>query len=393
VPTPSAASNALALARSGFSEGRTQEPLDVRGCLLAFSGEASQNGGLMDDHFGKSKEFYAQKKEFFERHNELSRRFSEAVGRSDIAEEKEIIAEREALMEEERALDYWYLGVDPEDVIAAEPQVAVEPSMSAPCEPRTMVGEIRAALDAYIAARAEELGAWASSERAAGMANQSAFGAALVQANAASKRARAAASTLSNVENAWFYPTEEDEALREQIESSPDEASPEAHRARCLRELGQGTCSVTLHTVGASEGELELDAIRLIPWAFCGVDYTDAMGLYQRVEELGSQEIVSGVSFEGAVSIKRRFEGLGLRAKVREGRPPARVSPSSPRQPIPESVRHEVWRRDGGRCVDCGERELLEFDHVIPLSKGGSNTARNIELRCQECNRKKGARI
>jgi hypothetical protein len=63
------------------------------------------------------------------------------------------------------------------------------------------------------------------------------------------------------------------------------------------------------------------------------------------------------------------------------------------RQPIPERVRHEVWRRDQGRCVDCGSRERLEYDHIIPVSRGGSNTARNIELRCEACNRRKGARI
>ena len=62
-------------------------------------------------------------------------------------------------------------------------------------------------------------------------------------------------------------------------------------------------------------------------------------------------------------------------------------------EPIPEHVRTEVWRRDGGQCVDCGSRERLEFDHIVPVSKGGSNTARNLELRCENCNRKKGARI
>ena len=60
---------------------------------------------------------------------------------------------------------------------------------------------------------------------------------------------------------------------------------------------------------------------------------------------------------------------------------------------IAERVRHEVWRRDQGRCVDCGSRARLEFDHIIPHSRGGSNTARNIELRCEPCNRGKGARI
>jgi hypothetical protein len=63
------------------------------------------------------------------------------------------------------------------------------------------------------------------------------------------------------------------------------------------------------------------------------------------------------------------------------------------REPIPQHVRREVWNRDGGRCVDCGSREKLEYDHIIPVSRGGSNTARNIELRCERCNRSKGARI
>ena len=63
------------------------------------------------------------------------------------------------------------------------------------------------------------------------------------------------------------------------------------------------------------------------------------------------------------------------------------------RESISEAVRHEVWRRDGGACVDCGSRERLEFDHIIPFSKGGSNTARNLELRCEVCNRAKSDRI
>ena len=63
------------------------------------------------------------------------------------------------------------------------------------------------------------------------------------------------------------------------------------------------------------------------------------------------------------------------------------------REPIPEFVRHEVWRRDQACCVDCGSREKLEFDHIIPWSEGGSNTARNLELRCESCNRAKGARV
>jgi hypothetical protein len=64
-----------------------------------------------------------------------------------------------------------------------------------------------------------------------------------------------------------------------------------------------------------------------------------------------------------------------------------------PREPITRAVRHEVWRRDQGRCVDCGSRKKLEFDHIIPWSQGGSNTTRNVELRCEACNRRKTAAI
>jgi tetratricopeptide (TPR) repeat protein len=63
------------------------------------------------------------------------------------------------------------------------------------------------------------------------------------------------------------------------------------------------------------------------------------------------------------------------------------------RQPIPEDVRHAVWRRDEGRCVECGSQENIEFDHVIPFARGGSNTERNLQLLCEPCNRRKSAAI
>jgi TPR repeat protein len=59
------------------------------------------------------------------------------------------------------------------------------------------------------------------------------------------------------------------------------------------------------------------------------------------------------------------------------------------RMAISSQVRREVWRRDGGACVKCGSRRNLEYDHIVPVSKGGSNTARNIELLCEVCNRAK----
>ena len=79
--------------------------------------------------------------------------------------------------------------------------------------------------------------------------------------------------------------------------------------------------------------------------------------------------------------LRRKFSGAaGAQIEVR-------------REPIPEDVRIYVWRRDGGRCVRCGSQERLEYDHVIPVIKGGSNTERNIQLLCETCNRKKSDSI
>ena len=48
---------------------------------------------------------------------------------------------------------------------------------------------------------------------------------------------------------------------------------------------------------------------------------------------------------------------------------------------IPKEVKLAVWKRDKGRCVRCGSKDNLHFDHIIPYSKGGSSlVADNIQL-------------
>jgi 5-methylcytosine-specific restriction endonuclease McrA len=88
--------------------------------------------------------------------------------------------------------------------------------------------------------------------------------------------------------------------------------------------------------------------------------------------------------------------GLGLKKKVSEAKTRAsaqRVPDGSLREFIPESVRHRVWERDGGACRQCGATSDLQYDHLIPVSMGGTNTEDNLQILCATCNRQKGASV
>lgn len=52
----------------------------------------------------------------------------------------------------------------------------------------------------------------------------------------------------------------------------------------------------------------------------------------------------------------------------------------------------KVVRRDNYQCQICGAHLLdnqLEFDHIIPLARGGRTSAENLGVLCISCNQKK----
>lgn len=46
----------------------------------------------------------------------------------------------------------------------------------------------------------------------------------------------------------------------------------------------------------------------------------------------------------------------------------------------------------GNRCAYCLATDSLQWEHIIPQSRGGPNTIDNLVLSCAKCNRDKGAR-
>jgi len=48
--------------------------------------------------------------------------------------------------------------------------------------------------------------------------------------------------------------------------------------------------------------------------------------------------------------------------------------------------------RDGPACACCGTTEKLVVDHIVPISRGGSDDIANLQILCRRCNASKGAR-
>ena len=56
-------------------------------------------------------------------------------------------------------------------------------------------------------------------------------------------------------------------------------------------------------------------------------------------------------------------------------------------------LRETVLRRDNRICQMCGIEEATTVDHIIPLSKGGTDNMDNLQAACKRCNYSKGGRF
>lgn len=111
--------------------------------------------------------------------------------------------------------------------------------------------------------------------------------------------------------------------------------------------------AATIEHIAAAEHRApsELIAVMLRDWAF---------GMSRRFRKLSEADL--------AAFRKRNFPRINLTAKTR----------------------NTVYERDEGRCRYCQGsilfNETFHIDHVVPVSKGGTNDLHNLALACIRCN-------
>jgi hypothetical protein len=78
-------------------------------------------------------------------------------------------------------------------------------------------------------------------------------------------------------------------------------------------------------------------------------------------------------------------------AAASKPRPGPRRAPAG--RHIPAHVKRTVWERDGGQCTfvsnagqRCPARARLEYDHIVPVARGGLATVAGLRLRCRAHN-------
>ncbi len=95
-----------------------------------------------------------------------------------------------------------------------------------------------------------------------------------------------------------------------------------------------------------------------------------------------------------ALIAQKRHERFAETSKPRAGR-----GSSNPRY-VEASIKREVFERDGGQCAfvsdhgkRCECRRDLEYDHVIPVAKGGLTKTKNLRLLCRPHNQYEAERV
>jgi hypothetical protein len=144
-----------------------------------------------------------------------------------------------------------------------------------------------------------------------------------------------------------------------------------------------------------------------------GGSKSDRLALYDEIAQAGRTKLPVGPAIEALSKLDARTlwgtfvpdelqelrewaEEAGLGAAAKRFQAAEDDIPFRDPGRIPLKIREGVMKRDEYRCQEpeCGATEHLSVDHIVPWIEGGSSAdPSNLQVLCQSCNSRKGARM
>ena len=178
--------------------------------------------------------------------------------------------------------------------------------------------------------------------------------------------------------------------------AAEDESAPDMFGGAAVSPIDTSTAVVDVDVVGEPDmfGGRRLPRILRLNRAGLPVDWVswqEAVCLYSRdlvVWTLGEEVLRIRGGYSRA--LRRRSE-LGIHSIIAcDGRL------TVPQRSLPPLTNRALFRRDRNLCLYCGghfQDTELTRDHVMPRSRGGSDTWDNVVAACKRCNHQKGHRL
>ena len=143
------------------------------------------------------------------------------------------------------------------------------------------------------------------------------------------------------------------------------------------------------------------EGMRLLDWRnHHGISRTTAYALLRATGIKPANTRITGINKPVSFLTKDQLVAMDMVVeKYKSGRSvnDLSVGGQSENAKVSQKLRVDILTRDNYTCQMCGigrkDGAILEIDHIHPVSRGGTNDPKNLQVLCRECNGGKSNRI